>query len=348
VGLIFLPSGLRLEIRPKVPIANLFYMLSLSFRMAWPFREEWAQLQSFEDILSVIAESFAELVERRLTEGLYRAYLEQEDNVAFIRGRIRFTEDLRRNCLTRQRVYCQFAEFTWDIPENQIIRQVAHLLSGWGFQPKLRVKLSQLDSALAEITPTAMPGSVIAGFRYNRFNDDYRQIHQLCRLFLEGSSLSEQLGVWDSRAFLLDMNQLFEQFITELLVSEAQGRTSVDPQVALLLGEEEKISMRPDLVIRRDGRAVLAADCKYKRTEAEAYKNHDYYQILAYCIATGVKQGMLIYPLDAMATDDIVQIRNTGIAIEQKTINLGLPFKQFQQECGHFAGEVLSWRRYQL
>ena len=165
---------------------------------------------------------------------------------------------------------------------------------------------------------------------------------QLCRLFLEGSSLSEQLGVWDSRAFLLDMNQLFEQFITELLVSEAQGRTSVDPQVALLLGEEEKISMRPDLVIRRDGRAVLAADCKYKRTEAEAYKNHDYYQILAYCIATGVKHGMLIYPLDAVATDDTVQVRKTHIAIEQKTINLGLPFKQFQQECGHFAGEVLS------
>jgi 5-methylcytosine-specific restriction endonuclease McrBC regulatory subunit McrC len=87
---------------------------------------------------------------------------------------------------------------------------------------------------------------------------------------------------------------------------------------------------------------VLAADCKYKRTESEAYKNHDYYQILSYCIATGVKHGMLIYPLDAVATDDIVQIRNTGIAIEQKTINLGLPFKQFQQECEHFAGEVLS------
>lgn len=130
-------------------------------------------------ILSLVAflDGFAELVERRLRDGLYRAYLEQEDNVAFVRGRIRFTEDLRRNCLTRQRVYCQFAEFTWDIPENQIIRQVAHLLSGWGFQSKLRIKLSQLDSALSEITPTAMPGTVIGGFRYNRFNEDYRQIH---------------------------------------------------------------------------------------------------------------------------------------------------------------------------
>jgi hypothetical protein len=52
---------------------------------------------------------------------------------------------------------------------------------------------------------------------------------------------------------------------------------------------------------------------------------------------------MLIYHLDTVATDDTVRIRNTCIAIGQKTINLGLPFKQFQQECEDFAGRVLSW-----
>lgn len=88
---------------------------------------------------------------------------------------------------------------------------------------------------------------------------------------------------------------------------------------------------------------MLAVDCKYKRTESEAYKNHDYYQVLSYCIATGVTHGMLIYPLDAVATDDTVRVRNTHIWIEQKTINRGLPFKQFQQECDRFAGQVLSW-----
>ena len=37
------------------------------------------------------------------------------------------------------------------------------------------------------------------------------KIHQLCRLFLEGASLTEELGVFDFRAFLVDMNKLTYQ-----------------------------------------------------------------------------------------------------------------------------------------
>ena len=45
------------------------------------------------------------------------------------------------------------------------------------------LRLSRLDTALAGVQPTALASSVIGRFRYSRFNDDYRQIHQLCRLF---------------------------------------------------------------------------------------------------------------------------------------------------------------------
>ena len=342
VGVILLPSGLRLEIRPKVPIANLFYMLSCAFEMPWPFRPEWALFQSFDDVLAAIAQIFCDLVEQRVREGLYRAYVEQEENRAVIRGRIVFLEDLRRNCLTRQRVYCRFADFTWDIEENQIIRQVLHLLSGWGFYSGLRLRLSQLDSALSEITPTAMPGAVIGHFRYNRFNEDYRPIHQLCRLFLEGNSLSEQLGILDSRTFLLDMNELFEQFITQLLDSASRGPITIEPQSSLYLDEQDKVSMRPDILVKCDGIPVLVADCKYKRTESDAYKNHDYYQVLSYCIATGVRRGVLVYPRDKAATDDTVNVLNANIAIEQMTINLGLAFSEFCIECQEFADRLLS------
>lgn len=171
VGIVVLPSGPRLEMRPKVPVGNLFYILSWAFEMPWPFRDEWAESQDFDDVLGIIAEMFHELVEMRVRDGLYRTYVEQEENITCVRGRIAFVDDMRRNYLTRHRVYCRFAEFTWDIEENQIIRQILHLLSGWGFRPSLRLKLSQLDSALSEITPTALPGTVIARFRYNRLND---------------------------------------------------------------------------------------------------------------------------------------------------------------------------------
>jgi 5-methylcytosine-specific restriction enzyme subunit McrC len=342
VGLIMLPSGTRLQITPKVPVSNLFYMISMAFDLAWPFREELARLEVVEDVLAAIAQIFAELVEHRIEAGLYRSYVEQEENLSCIRGRISFAEDFRHNLLARHRIYCRYAEFTWDIEENQIIRQVAHLLSGWGFYPQLRLRLRRLDTALAEVQPTALPSSAIGRFRYSRFNDDYRQIHQLCRLFLEGSSLSEQLGVWDSRTFLMDMNKLFEAFVTQILQESALSQIRIIAQSRLALGEDEKVKMRPDLIIESDGEPILVADCKYKQTEPEIYKNHDFYQILAYCTASGVRRGLLIYPLHSGPLQDFVKVRNVDILIEQTTINLGLPFSEFRDECKRFADAVLT------
>jgi 5-methylcytosine-specific restriction enzyme subunit McrC len=342
VGLIMLPSGTRLQITPKVPVSNLFYMISVAFDLAWPFREEFARVEVFEDVLAAIAQIFAELVERRIESGLYRSYVEEEENLSYIRGRISFADDVRQNLLARHRIYCRYAEFTWDIEENQIIRQVAHLLSGWGFHTKLRLRLSRLDTALSEVQPTALASSVIGRFRYSRLNDDYRQIHQLCRLFLEGSSLSEQLGICDSRTFLLDMNKLFEAFVTQILQERVDVHIRVVAQSELPLGEDDKVKMRPDLIIESEGKPVLVADCKYKQAESDTYKNHDFYQVLAYCTAARVRRGLLIYPLHSGPVQDFVKVRNVDVIIEQTEINLGLPFSEFRDECGRFCDAVLS------
>jgi 5-methylcytosine-specific restriction enzyme subunit McrC len=341
VGLIMLPSGAHLQITPKVPVSNLFYMISIAFDLAWPFREEFTRVDVFEDVLAAIAQVFVEFVERRIESGLYRAYVEEEKNLGCIRGRIGFAEDLRQNLTARHRIYCRYAEFSWDIEDNQIIRQVAHLLSGWGFHTELRLRLSRLDSALAEVRPTALASSVIGRFRYTRLNDDYRQIHQLCRLFLEGSSLSEQLGVCDSRTFLLDMNKLFEAFVTQILQENMEGHIRVVPQSEFSLGKDDRVKMRPDLIIESEGRPVVAADCKYKQTESNIYRNHDFYQVLAYCTAVGVRRGLLIYPLHSDPVQDVVKVRNVEVLIEQTAIDLGLPFSKFKDECCRFCDAVL-------
>ena len=64
--------------------------------------------------------------------------------------------------------------------------------------------------------------------------------------------------------------------------------------------------------------------------------------MLAYCIASGVQHGLLIYPLDFEAPEDVVEIRNSEIVIEQIAINLGLPFSRFQKEGEHFTTTILA------
>lgn len=120
VGVVVLPSGRRLESRPKVPLGNLFYMMAVALEL--PFLDETVEFASLDEILEFVAAYFAELVKGRIDRGLYRSYVEREENLLTVRGRIEFAEDLRRNHVLRHRTYCRYAELTWDIPENQIIR----------------------------------------------------------------------------------------------------------------------------------------------------------------------------------------------------------------------------------
>jgi 5-methylcytosine-specific restriction enzyme subunit McrC len=261
-----------------------------------------------------------------------------------VRGRIGFADDLRHNYVMRHRTYCRYDELSWDIPENQVIRQVLHLLGGWGFGRELRLRLLGLDTALSEVTPTDLPLSSLDRFQYNRFNEDYRQIHQFCRLFLEGASLSEESGPFDFQTFLVDMDKLFERFVTQVLRRRAGVRTTVEDQVSTHLGHEQKVLMRPDIIVSEEGTVVVVANCKYKRLEPGEFKNYDVYQMLAYCTATRVRRGLLIYPLHSAAGQDVVLIRNTDTLIRQATIDLGEgSIKELKQECDNFVHAVFEW-----
>ena len=101
--------------------------------------------------------------------------------------------------------------------------------------------------------------------------------------------------------------------------------------------------MRPDIVIFRDGSVSIVADCKYKKIDLDEYKHHDVYQLLAYCTATGVSKGLLIYPRHVAAVDDEVRIRNTDVSLRQVMLDLSLSGPELTMECDRFAGDVFGW-----
>jgi 5-methylcytosine-specific restriction enzyme subunit McrC len=343
VGVISLPSGRHLESHPKIPVRNLFYMLAVAFQLRSPLRPETVELDRIDEIIEFVASVFASAVEEKIGNGLYRWYVEKEDNVPAIRGRIDFAEDVRRNYVLRQRTYCRFDEFAWDIPENQVVRQVIHFLSGWGFRPKLRWRLGQIDAELNEVSRSQFLASDLDRIHYHRLNEDYHRLHQFCRLFLEGASLFEDLGTFEFRAFLLDMNKLFEEFVCQILRDKVSGTLRIDSQEWIHLDRDERIIMKPDILIRRGGAVALAADCKYKRLESDEFKNHDVYQLLAYCIATNSRKGLLIYPLNLEKPCEEVWIQNSATCIRQISIDLRKEPGEFIRTCNSFTDEVFAY-----
>jgi 5-methylcytosine-specific restriction enzyme subunit McrC len=344
VGVLTLPSGVSLTVQTKVPASNLFIMLAVAYRLPSPFREQAARYDTIDEVLEFLVDEFIHLVDTRIAAGLHRNYIEREDNLAAVRGRIAIAEDFRRNYILRQRVFCRFTEFSWDIPENQVIRQVAHLLTGWVSNPKRRLRLWQIDHLLAEVSPVQVPAALLDRFVYDRLNADYESIHHLCRLFLHGASVSEHAGETPFRSFLLDMNQLFEQFVTEVLRNRAPQGMEVSDQYRAHLDEDRRLAIRPDLLVSRHGRPALVADCKYKRLDDhEPFRHHDVYQALAYCTALGLDRGMLLYPQHEFPRSDNLAIRNRDVVIRHASIDLGGSPADLRAACDDLADAVFGW-----
>jgi len=344
VGVMSLPSGVSLTVRPKVPASNLFVMLAAAYRLDSPFREQAAAYDTIDEVLEFLVDEFIRLVEERIAAGLHRDYVEREDNLLAVRGRIAVAEDMRRNAILRHRIYCRYTEFSWDIPENQVIRQVAHLLAGSVRDQRRRLRLWQIDHLLGEVTPATLPAAMLDRFVYGRLNADYEPIHHLCRLFLHGSSVSEHAGETRFRTFLLNMNQLFEMFVTETLRAHAPRGTEVSGQHETFLDRQNRLPIRPDLLLSSSGAPALVADCKYKRTSAGSpFHNHDVYQILAYCTALGLDRGMLIYPRHEGSAESDLAIRNREVVIRRIALDLGGNPAALREARAVLCRQVFGW-----
>ena len=341
-GVVVLPSGRRIECRPKVPVRNFFVMLAIAFDLEPSFLQETTSFQEIDQIFEFVISYFADLVDHQIQRGLYRTYVEREENLAAVRGRIAIAEDVRQNSVLRQRTYCHFTEFTWDNPDNQIVRQVAHMVGGWAQSSGLRFRLHQIDRRMAEVSPVTHSASVIDRFSYHRLNAEYRPIHQMCRLFLEGSTLSEDRGRFDFRTFIFDMNSLFESFVSKLLARHAPPNLAIDLQSYNRLDVEKLVVIRPDVLVYKNGAVHRVIDCKYKRLKESESKNHDLYQLHAYCTALDCLEGLLIYPRHLDLVDFTYHIRNTNIAIRQVSIDLNVKPAAFEDACARFASSLIS------
>ncbi|MBR6436944.1 MAG: hypothetical protein IKS45_10580 [Thermoguttaceae bacterium] len=68
---------------------------------------------------------FLTVVEGIAKRGLKRGYVHREENLKKVKGRIRILVNERKNIIPRRfdRIYCQYNEFTVDIPENRLIKK---------------------------------------------------------------------------------------------------------------------------------------------------------------------------------------------------------------------------------
>jgi 5-methylcytosine-specific restriction enzyme subunit McrC len=291
----------RLVIRPKIPVKNLFHLLDPTGPL--PVAEDRAATVTGTEALDFLAGRLARLLAERVVAGLHRAYSERCEAGPFLQGRLDLAAHLRERNGRKDRFHCRYEDFTADVPCNQVPKAAAELvLRSPLLADGVRAALRQALAAFAEVGSVVLGPESFRDARPDRLTEAYRPLLELSRLLAESLSPGEAAGAVPCPAFLLDLERVFEQYVTRGLVEGGAegGHYAVSAQPLFRANRpvagQADLLMRPDVTIDHDGRPVVVVDVKWKRQPASALVRPDLHQVLAYATALGARRAVLVYP----------------------------------------------------
>lgn len=344
VGSIHLDT-VHILIEPKVPLTNLFYMLTFAYDIP-AFRQEQTQLPVSEDLFEFIVEIFVKQIQKLARQGIYRSYIDQEEHHRFLRGRLQLQQQLRASAVAQQ-FHQVTNHFTANNLENQILKYTLWQLSRLDYRhTSLRSRTRRLVSAFADTQLMPIGASDCERIVYTRLNRHYQGSITLARLLIQHLSLEGGSGDTPFAAYLFDMNQLFERFIARMLQQQfdANPNIQIHPQEKIWLDDEQQERGHPDLVLYANGAPQMVMDTKYKQFNG-SLNRADLNQMVVYGNVMGLNRGVLIYP-----TVIEPRLRRTvaNVKLEARGLALDGPLHVFQSRCDAFARQFVEAVEWEL
>ncbi|MFD8415637.1 McrC family protein [Streptomyces sp. NPDC059650] len=355
VGAVRTPGGPVVRITPKTPVSRLFFLLGFSLdpARAWrDSREGTVDTGAYDDVVPALAHAVERQIDAALRQGVLQGYREAEESALVVRGRLREAEQIRRHFGRTPPVEIVYDAYTVDTAENRILRAATErLLRLPGVPSPVRRRLAHQRVRLADALPL-IRGQELPRWQPSRLNSRYQPALRLAEAVLRGTSPehrpagAEPLTV---DGFLLDMNKLFEDFVTVALREALQehgltGRLQ-DPHHLDTAG---LVRIRPDLVVRTgDERTPLAVvDAKYKVEKADGLLNADLYQALAYATVLSLPEAHLVYAAGRQP-ERFHEVRGTtagpegrGVRLYQHSLDLSREPEQLLSALKEIAGRL--------
>ena len=334
-------GDLSVLIRPKMGIPRL---LSLACYATGLFRREEMGLFDFseEDALpDVLALALASQARRAFSKGLLHGYRTEEEALFTVRGRIWFNEQIRRRFGVPMPVEVRYDEFTDDILANRLVKAAAHQLARMRLRSaKARAGVGWIAGVLDNASLVEYPLGKVPAVTFDRLNEHYKGVVELARVILRHSAFESQRGKVRASGFIIDMNKLFQEFLTAALREELRVSARAFGECRITdLDENGRVHLRPDLVWRESRSYRFVGDAKYKRLAPAGFEHADVYQMLAYCTAADLPSGLLVYAAGESETGSY-KIRNAGKTIEVTTIELDRPLSDVLAQVGGIAERV--------
>jgi 5-methylcytosine-specific restriction enzyme subunit McrC len=172
-----------------------------------------------EGLLDILIRLFADKLLTEARRGLPRAYLQHEDDLPALRGRLNAVRQFTVHAVRPDRLACRFDALSSDIPLLQIMKACVLALRRHARVAETVRKLDELRFVLADIADVSIVALPWHAVQIDRTNRRWEALFGLARLFLkrDWQATHHDPSAEQGITLLFPMNDLFEAYIAVLM-----------------------------------------------------------------------------------------------------------------------------------
>ena len=247
---------------------------------------------------------FIEILIREFATSLFEAlkrltpkrYVREEENLNYLKGKIKFSENIRYNCTNQAKFYCEYDEFSENNLLNQLFLFVSTCLYNISNNSYNKKTLKFIINYYSDISFVRFDKFKVRKIKLTRNQELFKKSFNLAKMFVEQTSVDLSKNKFENITLVWDMNKLFEEFIFELIKRKIPECKAIAQKPKRLLKRENvtRRDTRIDILIQNP---QVIIDTKYKKfTNFDDISSADIYQVTTYCLLHNYKRALLLYP----------------------------------------------------
>lgn len=314
-------EGCALEILPKIDIPGeggeqatgsvrrrLVHMLAVALDMKVDVGKVTALDCQRETLLEILIRLFSEKLVDAVRQGMPRRYVEHDEDLPALRGRLDVTRQFTTLAVAPTRLACRFDILCADVELNRIMKAAVTRLARIARSADNQRRLRELAFAYADIADVPVSALRWDQVVLDRTNARWQELLNLARLLLGERFQTTSAGGNNGFSLLFEMNTLFEEYVARSLSRTLAGTelrvVSQGGRLYCLQTEDRRglFQTRPDILVKRGHEVVQVIDTKWKRITSriddpkQGVSQADVYQMMAYGQLYRCNRLMLLYP----------------------------------------------------
>ena len=280
----------------SIILKNLIFMLSYTKNLDIKTNDNAKLSTEKNPFIEILIREFATSLFEALKRLTPKRYVREEENLNYLKGKIKFSENIRYNCTNQAKFYCEYDEFSENNLLNQLFLFVSTCLYNISNNSYNKKTLKFIINYYSDISFVRFDKFKVRKIKLTRNQELCKKSFNLAKMFVEQTSVDLSKNKFENITLVWDMNKLFEEFIFELIKRKIPECSPIAQKTKRLLRstQETKRDTKVDILIQHP---QIIIDTKYKKfTDFDDITSADIYQVTTYCLLHNYKRAILLYP----------------------------------------------------